>query len=95
MIDLKSVETYHDGVFYVKVSPDDAVTQFNVNNEKCVERIIEDIPIKYRDKVVGLKRTGKCTYHIVFDDETQKEWDAEYNKYISRKAAWCQKYGSE
>lgn len=95
MIDLKTIETYPNGMFYVQVRPDDCVTQFNVNCENCVEKIMNNIPTKYRDKVLGLKKDKYKDYTPVFDDATQREWNEEYDNYISRKAAWCQKYGSE
>lgn len=95
MIDLKTIETYPNGMFYVQVRPDDSVTQFNVNCENCIEKIMNKIPTKYQDKVLGLKKDKYGDYTPVFDEQTQMEWNTEYKNYISRKAAWCQKHGSE
>lgn len=55
MIDLKGIETYPNGVFYVEVRPDDSVTRYNINWDDCADRIVDKIPAKYKDKLVGLK----------------------------------------
>ena len=91
---IKAVLSAESDTFYVRVEPRDWTQLFGVNWPNWVEQIVEAYPKKYRDKLIGLRKDG-WSYEPVFDEETQREWDAEYNGYISGKAAWCQKYGCE
>lgn len=92
----KQILAEQDGKFFVKVSPDDSISEFNTTWDNFAEKIVDRFPPKYREKLVGLKKDDKSNYYQpVFDVETQQEWDAELTSYISRKAEWCQRYGSE
>ena len=81
-------------LFCVRVEPEDWVRQFNKSWEGVDQMIIDAFPKKYRDKVLGLKKDKYGDYAPVFDEKTQKEWDKELHDYITAKAEWCQKYGS-
>ena len=81
---------------YVKIAPNDSCRQF-VFNDTFVDRLIESLPEKYRDKLVTLRHYDWVYYSYlpVYDTDTQKMWDEEYDKYISDKQAWCDKYGCD
>lgn len=80
-------------VVWVKVEPNDGRRRFCVTDD-IAERIIDALPEKYRDKLIGLRKdfSGLAP---VFDELAQQEWDKELNAYVSGKAAWCEKFGSE
>lgn len=90
----KLIQSQESDTFDVRVEPRDWTQLFGVNWHNFAEKIIEAYPPKYRDKLIGLRKDG-WSYEPVFDEETQREWDAAYDDYISGKAAWCQKYGCE
>lgn len=86
----------------VKVTCDDSSWQCNLvdrdgNPVDYVERIIENLPEKYRDHLVTLKHDNwiSYSYEPVFDTDTQAMWDKEVSDYINRKQAWCDKYGCD
>lgn len=83
----------NESVVFVKIRPDDSKRRFCVTDD-IAERINEALPEKYRVKLIGLRK-DLSGFVPVFDEETQREWDEELNAYVSRKAAWCEKYGSE
>lgn len=80
----------------VKIRPDDSSWQCNIT-EDYVERILEMLPEKYRNKLVTLKHDGwtRCSYKPVFDTDTQLMWDSELRRYVSAKADYCDKYGCD
>lgn len=82
-----------ESVVYVKVEPNDGKRRFCVTDD-IAERISEALPEKYRDNLIGLRK-DLSGFVPVFDELTQQEWDNELDAYISHKAAWCERYGSE
>lgn len=82
-----------ESVAWVKVEPNDGKRRFCVTDD-IAERIVEALPEKYRDNLIGLRKDFSG-FAPVFDELTQQVWDKELNAYVSRKAAWCEKYGSE
>jgi hypothetical protein len=83
----------NETVVWVKVEPNDGRRRFLVTAD-IAQTIIDAMPDKYRVKLIGLRK-DLSGFVPVFDEETQREWDEELNAYVSRKAAWCEKYGSE
>lgn len=83
----------NESVVLVKVEPNDGKRRFCVTAD-IAERIVEALPEKYRDNLIGLRK-DLSGFVPVFDEATQQEWDKELNAYISGKAAWCERYGSE
>ena len=83
----------NEPVVYVKVGPNDGKRRFCVTDD-IAERIVEALPEKYRDNLIGLRKDFSG-FVPVFDELTQEVWDKELNAYVSGKAAWCEKYGSE
>lgn len=83
-------------IIFVKIVPDDSCRQF-VLTDDFVDRLLESLPEKYRDKLVTLRHYDWVFYSYlpVFDTDTQKMWDEEYDKYISDKSEWCRKYGCD
>lgn len=85
----------------VKTTPNDTLKQINLNHKgeplDYVLDIINSLPKKYQDKLVTLRHdTLESHYYLpVFDSETQKEWDDEYDSYIRSKMAWCKDYGCD
>ena len=95
MITINELVKRVNGTFFVKVCPDDSVRQFNSEWDNLAEMIIDGFSLKYKDKVIGFETQGNDYNYIpVFDTETQREWNTELHNYISRKAEWCRKYGS-
>lgn len=80
-----------DGI-YIKVQPADWVNGFS--KPITAEELREKFPEKYRKDLAGFERVDRYTYHPKFST-MQNEWDKELNDYISRKAEWCRKYGSD
>lgn len=80
----------------VKVRPEDSYWKCDLT-ENTVERILEKLPEKYRDKLVTLRHSDWVYYSYlpVFDTDTQAMWDKEYIDYVSAKQAWCDKYGCD
>lgn len=83
-------------IIFVKIEPDDSYRQF-VLNDDFVDRLLESLPEKYRDKLVTLRHSDWVyySYYPVFDTDTQAVWDEEYDKYLADKSEWCAKYGCE
>lgn len=81
----------------VKTHPDDSSWRCSITDEHYVERIIEMLPEKYRDKLVTLRHDNWVNYSYlpVFDTDTQTEWDIELNNYLSAKQAWYNKHGCD
>lgn len=82
-----------ESVVWVKVEPNDGRRRFLVTAD-IAQTIIDAMPEKYRDNLIGLRRDFSG-FAPVFDELTQQVWDKELNAYISGKAAWCEKFGSE
>lgn len=94
---IKSNGLSDDGTYiYVKVTPDDSCMRVNIG-DGYVERIVESLPEKYRDKIVTLRHYDWVAYSYVpvFDTDTQEEWDNTYKNYIKAKQEWCDKYGCD
>jgi hypothetical protein len=86
----------------VKIRPDDSSWECDLvdrdgNPIDYVERILEELPEKYRDHLVTLKHDNWVYYSYVpvFDTDTQEMWDKEQSDYIKDKQAWCDKYGCD
>lgn len=81
---------------FVQIYPDDTSWQCNLT-EDFVERIIEMLPEKYKDKLVTLKHDNWVYYSYVpvFDTDTQKMWDEAKRNYIEAKMKDCERFGSE
>lgn len=86
----------------VKVSCDDSSWQCDLvdrdgNPIDYVERILENLPEKYRDHLVTLKHDNwiSYSYEPVFDTDTQAVWDKELSDFYDAKQAWCDKYGCD
>lgn len=86
----------------VKIRPDDSSWECDLvdrdgNPIDYVERILEELPEKYRDHLVTLKHDNWVYYSYVpvFDTDTQAMWDKEQSDYIKDKQAWCDKYGCD
>lgn len=81
---------------FVQIEPKDSSRQFTFTDD-LVDRILESLPQKYRDKLVTLRHDDWVyySYFPVFDTDTQVMWDKEYRDYCDAKQAWCDKYGSE
>ena len=92
---IKDIKSKENGLFFVRVRPEDCVKQFRTTWDDLEEYLLNSFQPKYRNKLIGLRHDKWHTYEPVFDEETQREWDKELHDYISRKAAWCQKHGSE
>lgn len=80
------------GGILVKVRPDDSLMLFRGSD---VSELVAKYAPKYRTHLIGFTKDKYGHYQPLFDEQTQSEWNSEYKNYISRKAAWCQKYGSE
>ena len=96
MITLNDIIAKEKSTFFIKVRPVDSIRQFSHRINDLENYIMDAIVPKYRNKVIGFEKDiyGGSSYRPVFDDETQREWDKELHDYISRKAEWCRKYGS-
>lgn len=94
MITLNEILENESGAFFVKVRPDDSLSRFSTEEEGLRERLLGSIPPKYRFAIIGFDGANG-RYVPRFSEDAQKEWDKEYDNYISRKAEWCQKYGCE
>lgn len=86
----------------VKVHTDDSSWQCDLvdrdgNPIDYVERILERLPEQFRDHLVTLKHDTWISYSYVpvFDTDTQALWDADLDRYISDKAAYCAEHGCE
>lgn len=86
----------------VKVTCDDSSWQCNLvdrygNPIDYVERILENLPEKYRDHLVTIKHDNWISYSYVpvFDTDTQAMWDKEFSDFCAAKQAWCDKYGCD
>jgi len=86
----------------VKVYTDDSSWQCNLvdregNPIDYVERILEHLPEKYRDRLITLKHDAWVSYSYVpvFDTDTQVIWDKEIDIFCKAKQAWCDTYGCD
>lgn len=81
----------------VRTQPCDSLWTCDITDENYVERLLEMLPEKYRDKLVTLRHEDWLSYSYVpvFDTDTQSEWDTELEDYIKEKQAWCDKYGCD
>lgn len=86
----------------VKVTCDDTSWQCDLidrdgNPIDYVERILENLPEKYRDHLVTLRHSNWVSYSYVpvFDTDTQAMWDKEFSNFCAAKQAWCDKYGCD
>ena len=86
-----------DGKYiYVCIEPKDSSRKF-VLTDDLAERIVEQLPKKYREHLVTLRHDNwvSYSYEPVFDTDMQAVWDAELRKYLDDKQAWCDKYGCD
>lgn len=83
-------------IIFVQIEPKDSSRQIILTDD-YVDRILENLPERYRDHLVTLRHDDWVyySYYPVFDTDTQKMWDEEYEKYLADKAEWCAKYGCE
>lgn len=80
-----------DGSKYVRVRPEDC-------SRLCysLEDTLAHIAPEYADHLIGFSKPEDWySYDPVFDAETQKKWDDALQKFYTRKAEWCAKYGCE
>lgn len=61
-------------------------------DEELAEVIINRIPEKYRDHVIGFKYEDR-SYSMVMDKEAQEKFDKALREYYHNKAEWCARYG--
>lgn len=92
----------HGKYIMLKVTTDDiswkcALVDGDGNPVDYVERILEELPEKFRDYLVTIKHDDwiSCSFVPVFDTDTQAEWNKEVSDYITRKQAWCDKHGCD
>ena len=81
----------------IKVYSDDSTWHCNLT-EDFVDRILENLPEKYREHLVTIRHDenwASYSYIPVFDTDTQAMWDKEYKKFMDDKQAWCDRYGCE
>ena len=86
--------TFKDSSIRVQCKLDDSVRIFYPTEDEFVDRLIDALPTKYRDSLVTIRATGWLhDYAPVFDKETQKMWNKEYEAFAANKAAFCAKWG--
>ena len=91
---IKEGGTFEDGSIRVQCEPDDSVRNFHPTEDGFVDRLIDALPKKYRDKLVTIIPKGWLyDYKPVFDAETQEMWNKEYKAFAGNKAAFCAKWG--
>lgn len=91
---IKEGGTFEDGSIRVQCEPDDSVRNFHPTEDGFVDRLIDALPTKYRDKLITIIPKGWLYDYVpVFDAETQEAWNKEYKAFAADKAASCAKWG--
>lgn len=68
-------------------------TKCRETDEELAKVVINRIPEKYRDHVIGFKNEGGSEYSMVLDKEAQEKFDKNLKEYYRNKSEWCAKYG--